>query len=248
MISKEQIKQIRSLHLKKFRDQSKEFIIEGPKMIEEAVKNAPHSLLRVFGTTSLSFDLPNHVEFTEISEKDLKQISVLKHPQQQIAICQYLSEPKTRPDFYIGLDTIQDPGNFGTILRLASWFGVEHIMASKETVDLYNPKVVQASMGAIFNVSVEYVDLKTELENTDLPIYGALLNGENIYEKTLEKRGVLLMGNEGNGISEEVLPLVTDAITIPQFGKGESLNVAMATAVLLSEFSRGNAIKSELLL
>lgn len=238
MISKEQIKQIRSLHLKKFRDQNREFIIEGPKMIEEAVKNAPHSLVRVFGSSALPFDLPNDVEFIEISEKELKQISVLKHPQQQIAICQYLSVQQNRPDFFIALDTIQDPGNFGTILRLASWFGVKHIMASKETVDLYNPKVVQASMGAIFNVSVEYVDLKAALLDIPLPIYGALLNGENIYEKEVKKKGVLLMGNEGKGISEEILPLVSDAITIPQFGKGESLNVAMATAVLLSEFSR----------
>ncbi|HTO38312.1 MAG TPA: RNA methyltransferase [Brumimicrobium sp.] len=238
MISKEQIKQIRSLHLKKFRDQNREFIIEGPKMIEEAVKNAPHSLVRVFGTSVLPFDLPSHVEFIEISEKELKQISVLKHPQQQIAICQYLSVQQNRPDFFIALDTIQDPGNFGTILRLASWFGVKHIMASKETVDLYNPKVVQASMGAIFNVSVEYVDLKAVLLDIPLPIYGALLNGENIYEKEVKKKGVLLMGNEGKGISQEIQPLITDAITIPQFGKGESLNVAMATAVLLSEFSR----------
>jgi len=122
-----------------------------------------------------------------------------------------------------------------TVLRCL--YEYSHLL-SKETVDLYNPKVVQASMGAIFNVSVEYVDLKAVLLDIPLPIYGALLNGENIYEKEVKKKGVLLMGNEGKGISEEILPLVTDAITIPQFGKGESLNVAMATAVLLSEFSR----------
>lgn len=238
MISKEKIKHIRSLQRKKHRDIHQQFVIEGAKMIKEAIDHAPESIIEVYGTSPLPFKLPNSIPFHEINSKELSQLSSLKTPQPQIALCTYLPRPTHRPNFLIALDTIQDPGNFGTILRLASWFGVKHIMASKETVDLYNPKVVQASMGAIFNVSVEYVDLKAALLDIPLPIYGALLNGENIYEKEVKKKGVLLMGNEGKGISQEIQPLITDAITIPQFGKGESLNVAMATAVLLSEFSR----------
>jgi TrmH family RNA methyltransferase len=238
MISKEQIKFIRSLHRKKFRDSGQQFIIEGPKMIAEAIQYAPESLLKVFGTEPIQGKLPEHVVFEEIDNKTLGQISTLKHPQKQVAICSYLHNETTRPDFYIALDTIQDPGNLGTILRLASWFGVQHIIASKETADCYNPKVVQASMGAIFNVNIEYIDLKDAFEATDLPIYGSLLKGENIYKKEISKKGILVMGNEGNGISDELLSFITDPIAIPQFGNGESLNVAMATAVLLSEFSR----------
>jgi len=238
MISKEQIKFIRSLHRKKFRDSGQQFIIEGPKMIAEAIQYAPESLLKVFGTEPIQGKLPEHVVFEEIDNKTLGQISTLKHPQKQVAICSYLHNETTRPDFYIALDTIQDPGNLGTILRLASWFGVQHIIASKETADCYNPKVVQASMGAIFNVNIEYIDLKDAFEATDLPIYGSLLKGENIYKKEISKNGILVMGNEGNGISDELLSFITDPIAIPQFGNGESLNVAMATAVLLSEFSR----------
>ncbi|RYM35022.1 RNA methyltransferase [Brumimicrobium glaciale] len=238
MISKEQIKYIRSLHRKKFRDINQQFIIEGPKMIAEAIRYAPESLIQIYGTETVDERLPEHALFEEIDNKALGQISTLKHPQKQVAICSYLPNVSTRPDFYIALDTIQDPGNLGTILRLASWFGVEHIIASKETVDCYNPKVVQASMGAIFNVNIEYVELKEAFENTELPIYGSLLEGENIYEKQISKKGILVMGNEGNGISEELLSFITDPVTIPQFGKGESLNVAMAAAVLLSEFSR----------
>ena len=238
MISKEQIKLIRSLHRKKFRDVNQQFIIEGPKMIAEAIRYAPESIIQIYGTESVAERLPEHVLFEEIDNKALGQISTLKHPQKQVAICNYLPNLSTRPAFYIALDTIQDPGNLGTILRLASWFGVEHIIASKETVDCYNPKVVQASMGAIFNVNIEYIELKEAFENTESPIYGSLLEGENIYEKQISKKGILVMGNEGNGISEELLSFITDPITIPQFGKGESLNVAMAAAVLLSEFSR----------
>ena len=238
MISKEQIKYIRSLHRKKFRDSNQQFIIEGPKMIAEAIQYAPESLIQIFGTEALTAQLPEHVIFEEINAKELKQISTLKHPQKYLAICNYLPPAKSRPEFYIALDTLQDPGNLGTILRLAAWFDVQHIIASKETVDVYNPKVVQASMGAIFNVNIEYCALKEVLSTTDLPIYGALLEGENIYQKDINKKGILVVGNEGKGSNEEIIPFITHPISIPKFGKGESLNVAMATSVFLSEFSR----------
>src|SRR5690554_2614035 len=238
MISKEQIKYIRSLHRKKFRDVNQQFIIEGPKMIAEAILYAPGSLIQVFGTEAIQEKLPEHVVFEEIDNKTLGQLSTLKHPQKQVAICSYLPSKTTRSEFYIALDTIQDPGNLGTILRLASWFGVHDIIASKETVDCYNPKVVQASMGAIFNVNIEYLDLKEAFETTESPVYGAILEGENIYQKDIQRKGILVMGNEGNGISDDLLSYITDPITIPKFGKGESLNVAMATSIFLSEFSR----------
>lgn len=238
MISKNQIKFIRSLHTRKFREQHQYFIIEGSKIIEEALQNAPDFLVSIYGTETLPFSIPEHVSFQEIDAHELQQMSALKHPQQQIAICKYITHSDTLPNFFIALDTIQDPGNLGTILRLASWFGIDYIIASKETVDVYNPKVVQASMGAIFNVNIEYIDLKTVLESTNLPIYGALLEGENIYTSEKEKKGILIMGNEGNGIEKELLPYITHPLSIPRFGKGESLNVAMATAIFLSEFSR----------
>ena len=238
MISKEQIKFIRSLHKKKFRDINQQFIIEGPKMIAEAIQYAPECLIQIYGTEPIIDKLPEHVLLEEIDQRALGQISTLKHPQKQVAICNYFPNVTTRPQFYIALDTIQDPGNLGTIMRLASWFGVQHIIASKETVDCYNPKVVQASMGAIFNVNIKYLDLEEAFKATDLPIYGSLLEGENIYQKEIQKKGILVMGNEGNGISDDLLPFITNPVTIPKFGKGESLNVAMATSIFLSEFSR----------
>lgn len=238
MISKEKIKHIRSLQRKKHRDIHQQFVIEGAKMIKEAIDHAPESIIEIYGTSPLPFKLPNSIPFHEINSKELSQLSSLKTPQPQIALCTYLPRPTHRPNFLIALDTIQDPGNFGTILRLASWFGVNYIMASKDTVDLYNPKVIQASMGAIFTVNVVYVDLSEELKNTDLPIYGAVLEGENVYKKELKREGIILMGNEGNGIHQDILPFVSSPITIPKFGHGESLNVAMATAIILSEFIR----------
>lgn len=238
MISKEKIKHIRSLQRKKHRDIHQQFVIEGAKMIEEAIRHAPENVIEIFGTDHLPFFLPDSIPFHEINSKELSQLSSLKTPQSQLALCTYFSVPKHRPDFFIALDTVQDPGNFGTILRLASWFGVDYVMASKETVDLYNPKVVQSSMGAVFTVNVEYVDLEQELKATDLPIYGAILEGENIYEKELKREGIILLGNEGNGIRQEILPFINSPVTIPKFGQGESLNVAMATAIMLSEFCR----------
>jgi len=238
MISKEKIKHIRSLQRKKHRDIHQQFVIEGAKMIEEAIRHAPENVIEIFGTDHLPFFLPDSIPFHEINSKELSQLSSLKTPQAQLALCTYFSVPKHRPDFFIALDTVQDPGNFGTILRLASWFGVDYVMASKETVDLYNPKVVQSSMGAVFTVNVEYVDLEQELKATDLPIYGAILEGKNIYEKELKREGIILMGNEGNGIRQEILPFINSPVTIPKFGQGESLNVAMATAIMLSEFCR----------
>jgi len=237
-LSKEQVKRIQALHKKKSRDEKGLFIIEGRKTIEEAILHNPECIETIYSTSSESFS--NSAFKTRlISSSDLKKISTLKHPQGELAICKYLKRHSSpQSNFKIALDKIQDPGNMGTIIRLAAWFGVDEIIASTDTVDCYNPKVIQATMGAIFNVRITYCDLKPYLEQTKEPIYGALLEGENIYTTPLQKKGILLMGNEGNGISNELIPLISNAITIPKFGSGESLNVAMATGILLSEFSR----------
>lgn len=237
-LSKERIKRIQALHKKKFRDDARLFIIEGRKIIEEAIQHKPGCIQTIYSTSGESY-VNSNLEIIRISIDDLKKISTLKHPQGDLAICQYLeNKSNAESNFKIALDKIQDPGNMGTIIRLAAWFGVDEIIASPDTVDCYNPKVIQATMGAIFNVTITYSELKPILAQTEDPIYGALLEGENVYKKALQKKGVLLMGNEGNGISEELIPLISDPLTIPKFGNGESLNVAMATGILLSEFCR----------
>jgi TrmH family RNA methyltransferase len=203
MISKEQIKRIRSLHKKKFRDQHGLFIIEGAKMIQEALKHSPNAVQTIYNADDSFIDFESSVENIAINKKQLNQISTLQNPQKHIAVCRYLKSSSVSTDFIIALDSIQDPGNLGTILRLAAWYGIDQVIASKETVDVYNPKVVQASMGAVFTVDINYVDLKEVLQKTDLSIYGAVLNGTSIYQKSVRKEGILLMGNEGNGISDE---------------------------------------------
>ncbi len=143
-------------------------------------------------------------------------------------------------DFHLALDEIQDPGNLGTIIRLADWFGVKNIVCSRNTADCFNPKVVQATMGSLFRVNIVYEDLKTFIEAKNLPVFGAFLEGKSIYKSSLSPKGILVLGNEGKGISSEIEKCITQKITIPRFGEAESLNVSVATGILLSEFFRGN--------
>lgn len=149
----------------------------------------------------------------------------------------------TNSGLILALDDIRDPGNLGTIMRLCDWFGIRQIVCSKETVDIYNPKVVQATMGSITRVNVNYVDLKTFISQTELPVFGTFMDGDNIYQSNLPQNGIIIMGNEANGISAEIEKIVTRRLTIPRFGelqKTESLNVATATAIILSEFKRNS--------
>lgn len=240
MITKETIKQIRQLHQKKFRSAEQLFLIEGIKMLEEALHFKSECIQSIYVSEKLElpFAVPKE-KLNVVTDKVLRQLSTMKNPQGVVVVCkQYKAE--IDPDaFSIALDRIQDPGNMGTILRLAAWFGVKQIIASPDSVDQFNPKVVQASMGAIFNVPVIYTDLNPFLSQCDKPIYGALLSGENVYTQKLKPEGIILMGNEGSGISDSLLPYITTPLNIPKFGEGESLNVAMATGVLLSEFCRG---------
>ena len=241
MLSKEQIKQIKGLHQKKNRKDKQQFIIEGPKMIEEALSTVPDAVLQIYVTEQYveTTAFPKD-KTTIVSSKIIHQLSGLKQPQDVLAVCTFLDLKISPSSLKIGLDNIQDPGNFGTILRLAAWFGVTEIIASNDCVDCYNPKVVQASMGGIFNVKVSYLNLIEFCSSYQHPIYGAMLSGENIYRSSLSPTGILLMGNEGKGLNTSLQKYITKSLYIPKIGKGESLNVATATGILLSEFTRKN--------
>lgn len=243
MVSKSQIKLITSLAQKKYRTKTGLFVVEGRKGIQEAVDSGIQ--LDSLFTIGENFDVSGN-KTTIVSEAELKKISGLKTPQEAVAVFHI---PKTeKPEIkglVMALDGIRDPGNLGTIIRLCDWFGVETLICSTDTVDCYNPKVVQASMGSITRVQIFYTDLDLFLkENANgLPVLGAFLEGENIYTTNLPEQAILILGNEANGISEEIESLVNRKLNIPQFGqaqKTESLNVATATAVVLSEFRRRN--------
>ncbi|HRO75134.1 MAG TPA: RNA methyltransferase [Crocinitomicaceae bacterium] len=239
MLSKNTIKYLTNLQRKKFRLTSKEFVVEGEKMVLEAVQQQKERVVKVFGIpVFLEENNLENIDFEEITEKELKQISTLTTPNKALVVMRQHTAKIGEANFYLALDNIQDPGNLGSIIRLADWYGIQDIICSDDCVDCYNPKVVQATMGSIFRVNLHYVDLHSFLKNSKLPIYGALLNGQNVYQEQLTQSGILLMGNEGNGIREELLPLITNPLTIPRFGEAESLNVGFATAILVSEFFR----------
>lgn len=180
--------------------------------------------------------------FFHITDDDLKKISSLKTANTSVAIFKIPKRINTASEgLILVMDAIRDPGNLGTIIRLSDWFGVVKIVCSLDTVDCYNSKVVQATMGSIARVPIQYRDLSEYLMNASLPIYGGVLNGENIYTLKMPKKAIVVLGNEAKGISDEIMSLITNKVTIPQFGasqKTESLNVATATAILLSEFNR----------
>lgn len=240
MLSINQKKHVNSLKQKKFRNQYNAFIVEGVKMLEELLAS-DYETERIFALTSWK-EQNKTIDCIEVSEKELASISSLKTPNEVLAVVK-MKESSLKAistQLTIALDKIQDPGNFGTIIRTADWFGIQNIVCSDDSVDIYNPKVIQATMGSFFRVSVVYVGLPEFFkENEELTVYGALLDGENVYEKELSRKGaVLLMGNESKGISDELIPFVQEKVLIPNFGKAESLNVATATAILCSEFAR----------
>ncbi len=241
MVSKNQIKLITSLQQKKYRNTNKLFFAEGVKGIQELLES--NFELEHLYTTQNDFDAVLRDRKTIISENDLKKISALATPNSCLAIFKMPEErPVVQSGLILMLDSIRDPGNLGTILRLCDWFGIQQVLCSKETVDLFNPKVVQATMGSIARVNVNYIDLNAFLFQTKLPVFGTFMDGTNIYKSVLPKHGVIIMGNEANGISVELESLVQNRLTIPRFGnlqKTESLNVAAATAIVLSEFNRG---------
>jgi TrmH family RNA methyltransferase len=238
-LSKNKIKWIRSLQLKKNRDDLGLFLVEGEKMVAEALRDFPEMVEEVYSTTDFTFPKFNKkVEI--ITETELSQISALKTPNKSLAILKKLNNKESvkSKGLILALDGVQDPGNIGTILRTADWFGIDTVVCSGDTADIYNPKVIQASMGSMLRMNVIYTSLENYLATCELPIFGALLEGENVYGRSLEKIGVLVMGNEGKGIRPNIKTYINTPIHIPGFGKAESLNVAVATGILLSEFKR----------
>ncbi len=239
MISKNRIRFINALSQKKQRIETNRFIIEGEKMVQEAVQWIPDLIENIYATSDFVISSQHSMILPEeITVKELKEISTLTTPNKALAICKIPENKSVDSSLIICLDGIQNPGNMGTILRLADWFGIKDVVCSKNTVDCYNPKVLQATMGAIFRVHVHYVDLNDFLSNTELPVYGALLEGENLFTKHYERKGIIVLGNEGNGISEDIKKHIQNAITIPRFGEAESLNVATAGAIILGAFYR----------
>ncbi|MDP2335716.1 MAG: RNA methyltransferase [Bacteroidota bacterium] len=251
MLSKNKIKLIQSLSRKKNRDETGLFLAEGNKMVEEALRSdfKVETLVCTSGFLQLHPEIRLTVkELIETDSESIQKASLLQNPQDSLAIVRKPSNPEPvlnlKTELILALDFIQDPGNLGTILRIADWFGIKTVVCSENTVDVYNPKVVQASMGAIFRVKTAVTDLKDFLKTAtrnQVPVYGTFLEGQNIYTETLSSNGIIVLGNEGNGISPEVAKLVSHKISIPSFssGKGsESLNVAVATAICCSEFRR----------
>ena len=237
MLSKNQQKIIQKLQQKKYRNELGLFVVEGKKGILEFVQ-AGFKVEAIFATSLFSEQL-NKLPLTLISKEELSKISTLKNPDEGVAI---FRQPKRKgvlqEGLILALDNIQDPGNLGTLIRLCDWFGIETLLCSEQTVDCYNPKVVQASMGSLSRVEVHYLPLAGFLVTCDLPVYVATLEGENLYTATFPEDCVIILGNEANGVSPEVAALANGAITIPRFGKlqqAESLNVAMAGAIIVSQ-------------
>lgn len=231
MISKNDIKEIKSLSQKKFRDQLGLFTVEGEKLVAEALSSG-YEVIRIFRTAEIGLEV-------------MSRISSLTTPSPVLAVVRKPSDDGGIPvltGLNLALDSIRDPGNLGTIIRLADWFGINRILASKDTVDIYNPKVVQATMGAIFRVKFHYCDLAKTIAGAEMPVYGTFLEGDNIYTAPLTNDGIIVMGSERDGISDEVSAEITQKLFIPPYPQNahtsESLNVAIATAITCSEFRR----------
>jgi TrmH family RNA methyltransferase len=239
-ISKSQLKIITSLSQKKYRQKHQLFIAEGLKVVNELL-NSSFKIDTLFATDDFQTDISLD-KIIRISDKDLQKISTLKSPNKVLGLFVIPDEkPLQKNGLTIVLDTINDPGNLGTIIRLCDWFGVSQLLCSAETVDCYNQKVVQASMGSLTRISIKYIDIEVYLKETNLPTFIADMDGENVYKTALPKEAILIMGNEANGVSDKIKTLIKNKISIPRFGENqetESLNVATASAILLSEFKR----------
>ena len=253
MLSKKQVSLIVSLQRKKSRDEEKLFVIEGDKIVKEFLASGMRVVILVAKPefiAGLTRDLLDQAgEVITVKYEELKKLSSLKTPHNAMAVVsipEAPSDPDPIPgDLCVALDFIQDPGNLGTIIRSAAWFGIKDIVCSENCVDLYNPKVIQASMGAILNVAVHYCNMSQFLakaKEKKVPVYGTLMEGEPVYSSELGRSGIILLGNESRGISDDLIPFITNRITIPKFTIAEhgieSLNVAMAASVIFSEFAR----------
>lgn len=242
MVSKNQIKLITGLQQKKYRNEQQLFLAEGVKVIQELLQSNI-VLYHLFETESI-FETVSAAQKTLVKEADMKRMSALSTPSSCLAVFHIPdAQPIVSEGLIVALDDIRDPGNLGTIIRLCDWFGVTQLLCSKETVDLYNPKVIQATMGSLSRVQVNYVDLVDFISETTLPVFGTFMDGKNIYKKPLPSEGILIFGNEANGIGLALEQKIKNRLAIPRFGnlqQTESLNVATATAIFLSEFRRNS--------
>lgn len=254
MISKNTIKLIKSLALKKIRLKENLFLVEGDKNVSEVLESK-FKVEKLFATSPFLINnqlkIKNANLVTEVTQEDINQASLMKSPQNSLALCT-LPDFKALPEkpdagLWIYLDEIQDPGNLGTIIRICDWFGIENLFCSPKTADLFNPKVIQASMGSFCRVELVYTPFEPLAKlaaGSEIPIFGAFLEGENIYKQKLPQQALLVLGNEGNGISPEIEAKIEKKIKIPEFNKNtksaESLNVSVATAIICSEFKRQN--------
>lgn len=250
MISKNKIKLIKSLELKKYRNELQLFIAEGNKLVSDML---PHFGCELLVAKPAWIEAHKDIVTKELivaEGEDLPKASLLKTPQEVLAIFRKpiynLNEAAPQESLILASDGIQDPGNLGTIIRLADWFGIRHIVCSQDTVDAFSPKVVQATMGALTRVKIHYTDLRkylaSKISEGNIPIYGTFLDGENLYDKPLSGNGIIIMGNEGNGIRPAIGELANERLFIPNYPQGEStsesLNVAIATAIVCAEFRR----------
>ena len=247
MLSKNKIKYIHSLELKKNRKEEHAFVAEGHKLVGDLLGHFPCKLLVATHAWLERNPGMKADEIIEVTQEELTRASLQKAPQEVLAV---FEQPTYEMDasvvsqkLCLALDDVQDPGNLGTIIRLADWFGIEHIFCSQGTVDVYNPKTIQATMGALARVKLHYCHLPSFIASLkDTPVYGTFLDGENMYGKNLSEHGLIVMGNEGNGISDEVGKLVNERLYIPNYPPqretSESLNVAIATSVICAEFRR----------
>ena len=242
MLVKQKLKYIQTLGQKKFRQQEGLFIAEGPKLVKELMEADATFVKEIYAVQEWmneNLHLLGKTAITEITEIELKRISQLTTPNKVVAIVQQYPTRDTitvKSRIILVLDCLQDPGNLGTIIRIADWFGIEQIVCSNDSADLYNPKVVQATMGSIARVKVYYRDLEEWLgTQKDVPIYAANLDGQDVTTMNKIKEGIIIFGNESKGISAELLKLATSRITIPKKGKAESLNVAVAVGIVLSK-------------
>ncbi len=245
MLSKSQISFVKSLHQKKFRTEHSLFIVEGLKSVQEFL-HSDYIIDTIYYNEIVMPKLGNlsqKIKMQQISSADLDRISALTTPQQVLALVKIpqinsFNLQQLAGNFSLALDGIQDPGNLGTIIRTADWFGIKNIICSVDTVEIYNPKVVQASMGSLPRINVVYGDLNSILKKCLVPVYGALLDGKSIYNTNFGTEGIVVLGNEGKGIRTENIDLIQMPVTIPLFGKAESLNVAISAAIFCSEIKR----------
>jgi RNA methyltransferase, TrmH family len=243
MLGKQKAKYIQSLGQKKQRDAEGLFIAEGPKIVVELIQSFPQYIKEIYAVKEWikENDHLHTPAVTEVTEDELEKISQLKTPNQVVAVVKKFDEgeqPDVKGKISLVLDTIQDPGNLGTIIRIADWFGVDQIICSNDCADVYNPKVVQATMGSIARVNIFYTDLPAWLlQQTDIRIYATMLEGTDVTKMNSIKEGLIIIGNESKGISDEIVELVNEKITIPKKGKAESLNAAVAVGIVLGHIS-----------